>query len=130
MSTVASPGDWIFPVGLGIGATQAVCAVMSLTRAAGKPPIMTVFDPMLIIPGPPGTQPASTQGAVVSETRAAGSLPIVTFGAPLMMASGIAGCADGVGTGAAGWIGEWQCGASCLTRSPIRAAAGMRLLSL
>lgn len=86
---------------------------------------MTVAEPMAIIPGPPGTQEGSEQIAVVSLTRAAALPPIITFGAPLMIARGRAGWAEGVGTGAAGWIGAWQCGASCFTKSPIRAAAGI-----
>ena len=44
------------PVGPGIGATHAVCAVMSPRRAAGRLLIMTVADPLLMMPGPPGTQ--------------------------------------------------------------------------
>jgi hypothetical protein len=30
-----------------------------------------------------------------------------------------------VGTGAGGWMGAWQCGVSCMTMSPCRAAPGM-----
>jgi hypothetical protein len=52
------------PVGLGIGATQLAWFVMSPTLAAGIPPIRTVEDPFPMIPGPPGTQPGSMQGAV------------------------------------------------------------------
>jgi hypothetical protein len=37
--------------------------------------------------------------------------PINTVGWPVMMASGIAGWGTGVGDGAGGWIGAWQCGA-------------------
>jgi hypothetical protein len=48
--------------------------------------------------------------------------PIRTVGAPLMIASGSAGCADGVGTGAGGWIGAWQWGESWRTMSPSLAA--------
>ena len=46
-----------------------------------------------------------------------------------MMSSGNPGCATGVGVGAAGWMGAWQCGASCFILSPTRAAAfaGMTL---
>ena len=90
------------PTGDGIGATQAACVVMSFARAAGIPQIKTVVDPNEIIPGPPGTHPGSEQGAVVSVTLAAGRLLIITVGAPLMIAKGNAGCAEGVGTGAAG----------------------------
>lgn len=75
---------------------------MSFSRAAGIPPIITVTDPAVITPGPPGTHPGSMQGAVVSVTRAAGFPAINTVGCPLMMASGSAGCGTGVGTGAAG----------------------------
>jgi hypothetical protein len=98
---------------------------MSFVRAAGMLPINTVVEPRAIIPGPPGTQPGSVHGAVVSVSRAAGMLPMSTVVSPFMMASGSAGCALGVGTGAAGWIGAWQCGASCFTMSPMRAAEGM-----
>lgn len=110
------------PTGPGIGATQAVWAVMSLTRAAGRLPISTVAEPRAIIPGPPGTQPGRRQGAVVSVKRAAGWPPISTVGSPLMMVKGSAGWADGVGTGAGGWIGAWQWGESWRTMSPRRAA--------
>jgi hypothetical protein len=55
------------------------------------PPMITVADPIAIIPGPPGTQPIREQGADKSVTRAAGLPPIKTVGHPLMMASGIAG---------------------------------------
>lgn len=122
MITVGHPGGNTFPVGLGIGATQLVCADMSFTRAAGMFPISTVNDPSAIIPGPPGTQPAGMHGDVVSVARAAGMLPISTVGSPLMIVSGIGGCGRGVGTGAAGWMGAWQWGASCSTMSPRRAA--------
>ncbi len=109
-------------MGLGIGATQPVWAVMSPTRAAGMFSISTVPDPRAIIPGPLGTQPGSVQGVVVSVSRAAGWPPISTVAAPLMMVNGSAGWAEGVGTGAGGWIGAWQCGASWRTMSPRRAA--------
>lgn len=95
---------------------------MSPARAAGMLPISTVADPSAIIPGPPGTQPGSMHGPVVSVRRAAGMLPISTVASPLRIVSGSAGCADGVGTGAGGWIGAWQCGESCSTMSVIRAA--------
>jgi len=108
MITVGHPGGRIFPIGLGIGATQAVCAVLSPTRAAGMPPTITVIDPNEIIPGPPGKQPTNMQGADISVTRAAGLPPISTVGHPLTIAKGIAGWGTGVGTGAAGCIGAWQ----------------------
>jgi len=103
--TVGQPGGKILPTGLGIGATQLAWVVRSLTRAAGKPPIKTVADPMLTIPGPAGTQPGSIQGVVVDVTVAAGMFPIKTVGTPWMMVKGNAGCGTGVGTGAGGWIG-------------------------
>lgn len=90
------------PVGIGIGATQLVCKVMSPIRAAGRLPIITVVEATLIIPGPEGTQVGSEQGLVVSVDRAAAAPPINTVGSPLMIASGNAGCGTGVGTGAAG----------------------------
>jgi len=101
----------MLPVGLGIGATQLGWEVMSPSRAAGRLPTSTVAEPLAMMPGPAGTQDASTQGTVVSVTRAAGMEPINTVGWPVMMASGIAGWGTGVGDGAGGWIGAWQCGA-------------------
>ncbi len=105
MSTVGQQGGRILPVGLGIGATQLAWLVMSPRRAAGKPPMSTVADPLAIIPGPPGTHVGSEQGTVVSDTRAAGLPPMMTLAWPLMMASGKGGCGAGVGTGAAGCMG-------------------------
>lgn len=105
MMTVGHPGGRTLPTGLGMGATQTVCVVLSPTRAAGMPPMITVAEPMAIMPGPPGTQPIKVHGADKSVTRAAGLPPIKTVGHPLMIASGMAGCGTGVGTGAAGWIG-------------------------
>jgi len=70
--TVGQPGGRIFPTGEGIGATQAECRVISLTLAAGSPPIMTVVEPIDTIPGPPGTQPGKVHGVVVLVTVAAG----------------------------------------------------------
>ena len=90
------------PVGIGIGATQLACNVMSPIRAAGMLPIKTVVEATLIIPGPAGTQEGSEQGAVISVVLAAGAPPIMTFGCPLMIASGSGGWGTGVGTGAAG----------------------------
>ena len=116
------PGGSTLPVGPGIGATQPVCVVISPTRAAGMFSIITVAEPTMIIPGPLGTQDGRVQGVVVSITRAAGWLPISTVLAPLMMVSGNAGWATGVGVGAGGWIGAWQCGESWSTWSPRRAA--------
>ena len=85
-----------------MGATQLACAVRSLTRAAGMPAIITVAEPLLMMPGPPGTQLGSMHGVDWSVTRAAGLFEIITVGAPLMMVNGNAGCATGVGVGAAG----------------------------
>ena len=73
------------PVGLGIGATQVACDDMSPTRAAGMLLIRTVAEPLATMPGPPGTQPGSMQGAVVSVTRAAGAPPTSTVAAPVMI---------------------------------------------
>jgi hypothetical protein len=81
---------------------------MSPTRAAGSPPIITVADPLPIMPGPPGTHPGNVQGAVISVSRAAGAPPIITVGWPLTIANGKAGWGTGVGDGAGGWIGAWQ----------------------
>jgi hypothetical protein len=106
--TVAQPGPMTRPTGLGMGPTQAGWFVMSLSLAAGNPPISTVPEPLAIIPGPPGTHPGREHGAVVSVTRAAGEPPIKTFTWPLMIDKGIGGCGTGVGTGAGGWIGAWQ----------------------
>jgi hypothetical protein len=122
MRTVSAPGGSILPVGLGIGATQAGCVVISLTRAAGMPPIITDIEVMVIIPGPPGTQGIIMQGAVVSMRRAAGEPPRRTVGCPVIIASGMGGWGTGTGTGAGGCIGAWQCGAICNTMSPILAA--------
>ena len=80
MSTVGQQGGRIFPVGLGIGATQLGWLVISLRRAAGMLPMSTVPEPMVIIPGPAGTHAGSMQGTVVSVTRAAGRLPMRTLG--------------------------------------------------
>lgn len=87
--------------------------VVSPARAAGNLPINTVVEPRAIMPGPPGTQPGKVHGPDISVARAAGMLPIKTLGAPLIIAKGNPGCGTGVGTGAAGWIGAWQCGAVC-----------------
>ena len=59
--------------------------VMSLIRAAGILPISTVAEPSVIMPGPPGTQPGSAQGADISLSRAAGMLPIMTVGNPVKL---------------------------------------------
>lgn len=80
ISTVGQQGGSMLPVGLGIGATQLGCVVMSPSRAAGRLPISTVVEPLAIMPGPAGTQGTSMQGRVVSVIRAAGREPISTVG--------------------------------------------------
>ncbi len=114
--TVTQQGGMILPVGDGIGATQLAWAVMSPARAAGKFAINVVVDPLVIMPGPAGTQGINVQGLVMSLTRAAGMFPIRTVGAQGdRIGNGSAGCGTGVGVGAGGWIGAWQCGAVCKT---------------
>ncbi len=103
---------------------------MSPILAAGRPPIRTVAEPIAIIPGPAGTHPASMQGTDMSVTRAAGLPPMSTLGWPLMIFSGIGGCGTGVGDGAGGWIGAWQCGPSCKIWSPILAAGLLNRFSV
>ena len=116
----------MIPVGLGIGATHDECRVWSPTRAAGKPPIRTVAEPLMIMPGPAGMQPGNMQGIVIDVMVAAGIPPIKTVGAPGgMIMSGRPGWGMGVGVGAGGWIGAWQCGMLCKTRSVTRAAGGI-----
>ena len=102
MITVGQPGGKILPTGPGIGATQVGCMVISFTLAAGKPPIITVVEPLTTFPGPPGTQPGNTHGEVVLPTVAAGWLPMSTLNIPVTIGSGRAGCGKGVGTGAGG----------------------------
>jgi len=70
--TVGQPGGRIVPFGPGMGATQLGCIVISPTLAAGIPPIMTVAEPMVTVPGPAGTQPAVAHGPVVLPSLAAG----------------------------------------------------------
>src|SRR3954463_696625 len=126
MMTVGEQGGMILPVGEGMGATQEAKATMSPARAAGRLPISTVADPLEITPGPPGTQLGSMHGPLMLVATAAGMLLISTVGTvALMMVSGIGGCASGVGTGAGGWMGAWQCGPSWMSMSPWRAAPGM-----
>lgn len=50
------------PVGLGIGPMHELCMLMSPTRAAGIPPIITVAEAFDTIAGPAGTQPAAMHG--------------------------------------------------------------------
>ncbi len=78
-------------MGSSVGATQDACAVMSLTRAAGMLPMITVAEPWTICPGPAGTQGMSEHGAVMSMIRAAGWLPISTVGSPFTIVSGMGG---------------------------------------
>lgn len=100
---MGQPGGRIFPDGPGIGATQLECKVGSFIRAAGLLLMSTVGDPIIIIPGPPGTQPGSMQGMVLSPKSAAGMFPMRTVGAPGgIISNGRAGCGTGVGTGAGG----------------------------
>ena len=76
------------PLGPGIGATQLECRVGSLIRAAGMLAMSTVGQPMMIMPGPPGTQPGSMHGMVWSVMRAAGKSLIDTVPDPVTMKSG------------------------------------------
>jgi hypothetical protein len=103
MITVGEPGGRILPVGLGIGATQDANDTRSPTRAAGRPPSMTVVDPMATTPGPPGTHGGTMQFCVMLPTTAAGRLSIKTvMTQPLTIGNGIGGCGSGVGVGAGG----------------------------
>jgi hypothetical protein len=45
------------PVGHGIAVTQPGKLTTSVTRAAGTPPIRTVADPIMTLPGIPGVHP-------------------------------------------------------------------------
>ncbi len=64
---------------------------------------MTVVEPIMTKPGPPGTQPGSRQGIVIDVAVAAGRLPIMTVGTPGgMIWSGKPGWGKGVGAGAGG----------------------------
>ena len=78
---------------------------MSLSRAAGIICTLTVIEPLVIIPGPPGTQPGKVQGPDLQSAVAAGLPPIMTVGFPSINGRGSPGCGAGVGTGAGGWIG-------------------------
>ena len=100
--TVGFPGGIILPTGPGMGATQDGWLVKSLIRAEGNIDALTVMEPFTIIPGPPGTQPGSIQGADLQRAVAAGFPPIITVGLPSIRASGRPGCGTGVGTGAGG----------------------------
>ena len=101
--TVGQQGGRIFPTGPGIGATQEAWTVMSFIRAAGSFMVITVPDPLAIMPGPPGTQPGSMQGSDWLVTTAASILPILTVGTvAVLIISGRPGWGVGVGTGAGG----------------------------
>ncbi len=93
------------PVGAGMGATQLEWSVVSPARAAGRPPINTVADPLRIMPGPAGMHPGSVQICVISVIRAAIMPPMRTLGCPFMMLSIIGGWGTGVGVGAGGCMG-------------------------
>src|SRR5579872_6958857 len=107
MMTVGAPGGRILPVGLGIGATQDGNDIMSLTRAAGRPPNITVVDPMATIPGAPGMHGGTIHGPVILPSSAAGRFSISTVETQLFRSgNGIGGFAIGVGVGSGGWIGS------------------------
>jgi hypothetical protein len=99
---VGAPGGMIVPVGPGTGAAQDEWAVISPTRAAGIPPIITEVDPLDTMAGPAGTQPATVQGIDWPVTFAAGMFAINTVKHPDTNAPGSPGCGTGVGTGAGG----------------------------
>jgi len=90
----------------------------------------TVVEPIITWPGPAGMHPGNRHGIVMEVTVAAGRLPMSTVGAPGgMISSGNPGCGSGVGVGAGGCIGAWQCGMLCNTMSVTRAAGGTSELS-
>ena len=92
MMTVLQHGAMILPTGAGIGAVlHPVCDVKSFILAAGLPPIITVDEPFVIVPGPAGVQAAILQIMVVSPTRAAIAPPIMTVASPELMAIGVEG---------------------------------------
>src|SRR5689334_5994851 len=99
---------------------------MSLLRALGMHTIITVAEPIEMTPGPAGTQLGCMHGSVMLPTVAA-SLPLIftVVAVTILISYGLAGWAIGVGTGAAGWIGAWQCGPACITLSPLRAASAI-----
>jgi len=78
--TVGQHGGITWPLGAGIGATHVAWRVGSFIRAAGRPLIRVVVEPIKIIPGPAGMHPASIHGIVISVTRAAGIPAIKTVG--------------------------------------------------
>ena len=86
-----------------MGATQEANATMSPILAAGMDPIITVAEPWLTTPGPPGTQLGSMQGEVPLDTTAADIPAMLTVGTqPLTRVTGMGGCGKGVGVGNAG----------------------------
>ena len=96
----------IFPVGLGMGATQPDHKTISPMRAAGRKPIITELEPFATMPGPLGTQVGMVHTLVMLVTTAASRLLIFTVGTvALMMGCGMGGWGTGVGTGAGGWMG-------------------------
>jgi hypothetical protein len=90
--TVGEQGGITFPVGPGIGATHAEKVTISPILAAGLPWIITLVEPIEIMPGPFGTHEGSVQGLLMLPTTAAGRLLIITVGtvAPTIV-SGIGG---------------------------------------
>src|SRR2546421_11766097 len=99
---------------------------MSPFRAAGRLHSMTVKQPSATMPGPAGMHGGSEHGVVCEVIVAAFRLLIITVAAhELTIVSMMQLCGVGVGVGAGGWIGAWQCGLVCLHLSVWRAAAGM-----
>src|SRR5947207_7388259 len=99
---------------------------MSPFRAAGMLHIITVKQPSVTMPGPPGTHGGSLHGVVCDVIVAPCRLLTMTVAAQLLVIVSMRHeWGTGVGTGAGGWIGAWQCGESCLHLSDMRAAAGM-----
>ena len=78
--TFIEQGGMILPVGQGMGPTQVSKRTMSPNRAAGIPPVKTDIEPLMMVPGPPGTQLGMIQGRVLLDTTAAGRLLISTVG--------------------------------------------------
>ncbi len=92
MMTFVEQGGMILPKGLGIGATQLGKLTTSPSRAAGKPPVNTLMEPLKTMPGPAGTHVGIRQGWVWLVTTAAGRLLIRTVGmVAVVMARGTGG---------------------------------------
>jgi len=86
-----------------MGPTQVSKSTASPRRAAGIMLVKTELEPLMIVPGLPGTQPGMMQGNVMLPIMAAGSLLIITFVETAgMIWIGIGGCGIGVGVGAGG----------------------------